>query len=68
MRKASAMAAPRGTTVREILNTSLRLYLEHAPAAIPVESIRLHTVKGQGPALATDWRQIRSLIYEGRGE
>ena len=62
LRKAKAMAATRGTTVKEILNTSLRLYLERAPAAIPPESIRLHTVKGEGPARATDWGEIRSMI------
>lgn len=68
LRKAKAVAAAQGTTVKEILNVSLRLYLESKPAAIPPGSIRLHTVKGEAPALETDWGRIRSLIYEGRGE
>ena len=67
-RQAKAAAAARGVSLKEIINVSLRLYLDGAHNRKPVGEVKLHTVKGEGPALESDWGRIRSIIYEGQGE
>ena len=67
-RQAKAVAVAQGVSLKEIINGSLRLYLDRVHNRKPVGEVKLHTVKGEGPALENDWGGIRSIIYEGQGE
>lgn len=71
LRAAKRRAAERDTTLRAIVETALRRYLE--AAAEPAEArprLRRHSFRGRGlrPGLSeSDWAAIRERAYEGRG-
>ena len=71
LRAAKRRAAERDTTLRAIIETALRRYLEAASdraAARP--QLRRHTFRGRGlqPGVSeNDWATIRERAYEGRG-
>lgn len=69
LKKAKAVAAREGTTLRALLEEGLR---ESVARRKKMRRFRLRdgSVKGEGlqPGVdLSDWEQIRSLIYEGRG-
>jgi predicted transcriptional regulator len=71
VRAVKRMAAERDTTLRAIVETALRRYLEAAsnPADAP-RRLRRHTFRGRGlqPGLSeSDWAAIRERAYERRG-
>jgi hypothetical protein len=71
LRDAKQLARSRNTTLRELFETALRRELAAARAQ-PRRRFKLRnvSVKGKGvqPGIdVSNWGQIRSLIYEGRG-
>jgi Arc/MetJ family transcription regulator len=69
LRAAKRMAAERDTTLRTVVETALRRYLEALPAEARPR-LRRHTFRGRGlqPGLSeSDWATIRERAYEGRG-
>jgi hypothetical protein len=69
LRRASKLAARRGTTLKALFEDALRKELEadEGRARTPV---RTHTFGGRGlqPGMAWgDWATTRALAYEGRG-
>jgi Arc/MetJ family transcription regulator len=71
LRAAKRRAVERDTTLRAIVETALRRYLE--AVSDPAEArprLRRHSFRGRGlqPGLSeSDWAAIRERAYEGRG-
>lgn len=70
LRAAKALAAKRGTTLRDLVETGLRTLLEDAER--DTEAFRLRDESFEGRGLHPDvrdaeWSQIREAAYEGRG-
>ena len=71
LRAAKRLAAERNTTLRTVVETALRQYLESAAdrtAARP--RLRRHSFRGRGLQSGlseSDWAAIRERAYEGRG-
>ena len=69
LRTAKRIAAERDTTLRTVVETALRRYLE-AFSAEARPRLRRHSFRGRGlqPGLSeSDWAAIRERAYEGRG-
>lgn len=69
LQDAKALAAARGTTLRELVEAGLLAVMDQARHTARV-SYRRHTVGGNGlqPGIREgSWDEIRSLAYEGRG-
>jgi predicted transcriptional regulator len=69
LRAAKCLAAERDTTLRTVVETALRNYLE-AALAEPRPRLRRHSFRGRGlqPGLSeSEWAVIRERAYEGRG-
>jgi Arc/MetJ family transcription regulator len=70
LRAAKRIAAERDTTLRTVVETALRRYLEAVDPAQARPRLRRHTFRGRGlqPGLSeSDWAAIRERAYEGRG-
>lgn len=71
LRRAKRLAAERNTTLRAIVESALRHYLEGiGSGSHPPFRLRRHTFRGKGlqPGLDEhDWATIRERVYEGRG-
>ena len=68
--QAKRVAADRGTTFRDLVETALRLFLKKESQPVRSFKLRVHTFRGNGlvPGLAEgDWGEIRRRTYEGRG-
>ena len=69
LRAAKGMAAERNITLRMVIETALRQYLE-ATADEARPRLRRHSFRGRGlhPGLSeSDWVTIRARAYEDRG-
>ena len=69
LKEAKDVAAARGTTLRELVETGLHAVVDDARNPKQV-SYRRHTVTGNGLQHGVregDWEIIRSLAYEGHG-
>lgn len=71
LHRAKQMAAERQQTLKSILESALRQYLDSESSAQKPFKLRKCTYGGRGlrPPLAEgDWASISSHIYAGRGE
>lgn len=69
-RAARKEAARRGTTFRDLVESSLRAALSAASGSSAQFRLRRHPFGGQGirPGIGEgDWAGVRAAIYEGRG-
>jgi hypothetical protein len=69
-RAARKEAARRGTTFRDLVESSLRASLAAASSASAPFRLRRHPFGGQGVRegiVEGDWPRVRAAIYEGRG-
>ena len=67
-RDARRYATQRQITFRELLESSLRKSLEEAPRGRKPFRLKKCAFQGQGMVQDYTWPEIRSRIYEGRGE
>lgn len=70
MREMKELAGQRKTTMRNVIETALRLYLDKQKNAVQEYHFKNHSFKGQGVCEGVqegDWNYIRNTIYEGRG-
>jgi hypothetical protein len=71
LRQAKRLAEKRGTTLRDLIESALRLELESEAARETHEvELRTHTFRGRGLQRGVswgEWERIRDLAYEGRG-
>jgi hypothetical protein len=71
LRQARRLAAKRGTTLRALIESGLRLELERESASSTEKfEMKTHTFRGRGlqsGASWGDWETLRDLAYEGRG-
>ena len=69
--RAKRLAAERNTTLRMVVESALRRYLDAMDnGQRPSFRLRRHTFGGRGLQAGLDehdWEAIRELIYEGRG-
>lgn len=68
--RAKQLAAERQQTLKSILETALRQFLDANTEPQPTFKLRKHSYKGrrlQSPLTEGDWTEMRSQIYEGRG-
>ena len=69
-REARRLAQERGTTLRAVVESGLRREIEAGRAPKKRFRLRDASIRGQGlqPGIdLSNWDQILSLIYEGRG-
>jgi hypothetical protein len=70
LRSAKRLAKRRNTTLRAIIEESLRQTLRAEDEVERPVRVRTHTFRGEGlqPGLSwDDWGALRELAYEGRG-
>ena len=70
LEQAKRVARERGTTLRAVLEAALRREVSEPAEPRKKFKFRDRSFKGNGLAPGidlSDWSQIRSLIYEGRG-
>ena len=70
LREAKKAAAHRKTTVKALVESGLRKVLSDEGKPRGPFRLRKHTFRGRGlqPGITEgDWREIRRLVYEGRG-
>jgi hypothetical protein len=70
LRRAKALAAERGTTLRAVLEDALRTELRGARGSGRGAPIKTTTFGGNGLRQGVawdDWNALRALAYEGRG-
>lgn len=71
LQRAKRLAAERNTTLRMVIETALRQYLDTTDEGHrPSFRLRRHTFRGRGLQAGLDehdWAAIRERIYEGRG-
>ncbi|MCS6951477.1 MAG: hypothetical protein RMK57_09840 [Bryobacterales bacterium] len=67
LRRAKQIAAERGVTLRELLETGLRHVVESEEARKRPFRLRRRPFRGKKLALEGGWDAVRQLIYEGRG-
>lgn len=71
LHRAKKLAAEQHQTLKAIIDSALRLYLDSAsPGGKPRFRLRKHPFKGRGlqPGVdENDWTAIRDRAYEGRG-
>lgn len=63
-------AREKNTTMRELMEAAIRIYLDHQNASKGAYRFRNHSFKGNGVCNGFEegaWEKIRSAIYEGRG-
>ena len=63
-------AADKGATMRELIESALRIYLDQQKAGVAPYRFTNHSFKGQGVCEGIEegaWETIRGMIYEGRG-
>jgi hypothetical protein len=68
--RAKTLAAQRQQTLKSILETALRQFLDANTEATPPFKLRKSGFRGNGLQVhltAEDWDEIRSQIYQGRG-
>jgi hypothetical protein len=69
LRRAKRLAAQRRTTLKAVIEEALRKELA-SEAGVGREPVRTHTFGGHGLRAGlswSDWSEIRSMSYEGRG-
>ena len=70
MQEMKDFAVRRNTTMRTLIETALRLYLDKQKNAVQEYRFRNHSYKGHGVCEVVqegDWNYIRNIIYDGRG-
>jgi hypothetical protein len=71
LKQAKRLAAKRGMTLRELIESGLRHELERQRAVDEERAeLRTHTFRGRGLQRGVvwgDWGTLRDLAYEGRG-
>lgn len=63
-------ALEKGATMRELIESALRIYLDHNKTASSQYRFKNHSFKGNGVCEGIEegaWEKIRGQIYEGRG-
>lgn len=68
--EARAVAANEGTTVRALIESGLRREIQERKRRVRFR-LRRASFKGRGlrpDVTGGSWKQIRALVYEGRGE
>ena len=68
--RAKQLAVENQLTLKSILETALRQFLDSNTEPQPSFKLRKHSFRGQGlqsPLTEGDWATVRSQIYEGRG-
>jgi hypothetical protein len=63
-------AKEKGSTMRELIEAALRIYLDRNKADSPRYRFTNHSFKGEGVCEGVEegaWETIRAKIYEGRG-
>lgn len=69
-RRVKRIAGEQGITMREIIESALRSFLQSRSSPARPFKLRKQPFTGQGTAPGIhegDWHQIRSAIYEGQG-
>lgn len=69
-RRVKRIAGEQGITMREIIESALRSFLQSRSSPSRPFKLRKQPFAGRGPAPGVhegDWHQIRSSIYEGQG-
>jgi len=70
LRRAKRLAAKRNTTLKAVIEESLRRTLQEESNVQRAEPFRTHTFRGRGLQKGLswdDWNALRSLAYEERG-
>lgn len=70
MRELKAEASRKNASMRMLMETALRLYLDRQKSEESPYSFANHSFKGNGVCEGVEegaWERIRSEIYEGRG-
>lgn len=68
--RAKRLAAKRRTTLKAVIEQSLREALDNERRSISRASVHIHTFGGNGLQAGLDWGHwsaVRDTIYEGRG-
>jgi len=68
LRDAKRYAAARELTFRQVLEIGLRTLLTEGKSAKKPFRLKLASFRGDGLARDYSWPEIRSVIYQGRGE
>jgi hypothetical protein len=70
LRRAKALAAKQGASLKELVELALRHFLESQPAASGRFTLKDCSFTGDGlqPGVSlSDWTALRASMYEGRG-
>ena len=67
LRGVKRYAAAHGMTMRQVVETGLRLVLASEPAPSKPFRLKRCTFEGNGLAQEESWVDLRARIYEGRG-
>ncbi|MBI2346838.1 MAG: type II toxin-antitoxin system VapB family antitoxin [Deltaproteobacteria bacterium] len=68
--QARRLADQRGTTLKELVETALRLVLKGAASRRQAFRLQKHSFCGRGVVAGLtegDWVEVRRRVYEGRG-
>jgi hypothetical protein len=68
LRDAKRYAAGRELTLRQVLEAGLRSVLSHGKGVKKPFRLKRAFFRGDGMAKDYSWPEIRSVIYQGRGE
>lgn len=70
MNELKQAAKEKGATMRDLIESALRIYLDKSKTSAIQFRFTNHGFKGKGVCSGIEegaWEHIRSLIYEGRG-
>ncbi len=70
VKKTKDLARRNGTTMRQVVESALRLYIRDQEQKVSGYRYENHPFKGNGVCEGIQegkWETIRSLVYEGRG-
>ena len=68
LEEAKGVARNRGLTLRQLIEDGLRESLRRQRPRSPRFHLRDGSFRGEGLQDNSTWAQVRSVIYEGRGE
>lgn len=68
LREAKRYAAARDLTLRQVLESGLRSVLSASGEGKKPFRLKRAAFRGDGPVSGYSWPEVRSAIYEGRGE
>lgn len=65
--EARSLAESEGTTLRNLVEDGLRVVIQQKKQRKPRFRLKDGSVGGKGLRPGLDWRGVRDMIYEGRG-